>query len=94
MRIFQDFTNTIIGDLERTSPGLGSMAQDGSLTTIYQDLPVFEVSSFKACVKDGTLKHPHRRTAAQHMVLHIVRMQDELKSVRNIVISAIIEVEE
>jgi hypothetical protein len=94
MCIFQDFTITIIDGLERNAPATVNLARDGSLATIYDDLPVFEISSFKLWVKDATLKHPHRRTAAQHKWLHIVQLQGDVKSATDIVISAIAEVEE
>jgi hypothetical protein len=94
MCIFQAFTSTIIDGLERKAPNIVNLARDGSLATIYDDLPVFEVSSFQLWVKDATLKHPHRRTAAQHKWLHIVQLQGDVKSATDIVISAIAEVEE
>lgn len=79
MWVLQTFTTSVIQALNDKHPEVIALATDGSLYTIYQDLPSFqEPAEFSAWVKDATLKHPLRRTAKQSQFLDLVLQQEKV----------------
>jgi len=93
---FQLFTRSIIEGLERKDFEVESLIHDGSLHDIYSELPSFAPEVLKPWVKDAMLMHPLRRTAKQYHFLVIVQIQGrgELKSPRDISVSAKIELDD
>ena len=74
IRRYQSFTSSIIDKLDVNDPAFIDLVNSGALQALYDGLPAFnDQATFKDFVKDGTMKHPLRRTAKQHQWLHIVQ---------------------
>jgi hypothetical protein len=95
MHTYQTFTSSIIDKPEGNDPACIDLVNNGALQALYDDLPAFnDQVTFKAFVKDGTMKHPLRRTAKQHRWIHIVQSCKEGHTIIHTVHSALAEIDE
>jgi hypothetical protein len=90
--MFLNFTDQIVSALQHGDVRSEGLVKDGRLTKIYNDLPCFhKYNEFRKWVKDGTLKHPQRRTPKQHQWPCIVGFQvsEQTRDIEGIVNHAV-----